>query len=214
MHLIVTGTDTGVGKTHFTAWLLRRWRELGRDAVAIKPWSCGGAEDAEQLGDAMGWALPLDEIAPQRFFLAASPWQAAEAEGRTADLDRAGEDVRFVCSRFSWVLIEGAGGWRTPLSAGTSFGAWAAGLQKAVIVVARPGLGTLNHTVLTVESIVAAGAMCMGIVLNRGLGATDDPTIAWNASALRAITGLPLFEYAGGAQSSGKIPGWLGGEQG
>ncbi|HEX4139067.1 MAG TPA: dethiobiotin synthase, partial [Candidatus Methylacidiphilales bacterium] len=85
MHLFITGTDTGVGKTHFTAWLLRAWRDAGYGTAAIKPIATGDREDALALQRALDGRLTLDEINPYYFREPAAPLVATELENRTID---------------------------------------------------------------------------------------------------------------------------------
>src|SRR5271170_1459053 len=81
----ITGTDTGVGKTVFTCWLVRAWLAQGRTAAALKPISSGGREDAIGIRDALDCRLDLDEINPIHFREPAAPLLAARAENRSID---------------------------------------------------------------------------------------------------------------------------------
>ena len=167
MKLFITGTDTGVGKTHFTCWLVRAWRRVGHDAVALKPLATGDRDDALRLRDAIESRLTLDEINPLHFREPAAPLVAAELENRTIDFPKLNAAIRETCTRFPWLAIEGVGGWRVPLAKNYEVREWARELALPVVVVARGTLGTLNHTLLTVESICAAGLTCAGIVVKR-----------------------------------------------
>jgi dethiobiotin synthetase len=215
MHFFITGTDTGVGKTHVTGWLLRAWRRAGRDAVALKPIATGDRDDAISLQRAMEGRLSLDEINPLHFAEAAAPLVAAQAEKRTIDFPALNAAIRAMCARFTHVAVEGVGGWRVPLAPGYDVREWARELALPVVVVARGTMGTLNHTLLAVESIHAAGLMCAGLIVNPG---TVNPSpdldliLRRNAALLRELLPLPVLELDRRIEAAGHLPAWLGGE--
>lgn len=211
----ITGTDTGIGKTWFTCWLLRAWRARGHDAAAVKPLSTGDRRDAELLREAGGNALALDEINPLHFREPAAPLVAAQAENRVVDFPALNRRIGALRKRFTHFAVEGVGGWRVPLAPGYGVREWARDLALPIVVVARAGLGTLNHTLLTVDSIRNAGLTCAGVVLNPGpapLSPDLDLARRTNPLLLRDILLLPVFELDGRAETAGKIPVWLGGE--
>jgi dethiobiotin synthetase len=214
MHLFITGTDTGVGKTWFTAWLLRAWLRAGYDAAALKPLATGDREDAVVLRAAMNKRLTLDEINPVHFREPAAPLFAAEAEGRSIDFAASIAGVAAMRKRFSHLAVEGVGGWRVPLAKNYEVRELARDLGLPVVVVARGSLGTLNHTLLTVESIAAAGVACAGIVVNPGPDPSPDLdlTRSRNAGLLRDLVGVPVLELDRRAEAAGHLPAWLGGK--
>jgi len=211
----ITGTDTGIGKTWFTCRLLRAWRARGHAAAAVKPLSTGDRRDAELLREASGNALSLDEINPLHFREPAAPLVAAQAENRVADFPALNRHIGAIRKRFTHLAVEGVGGWRVPLAPGYGVREWARDLALPVVVVARAGLGTLNHTLLTVDSIRDAGLTCAGVVLNPG-PATPSPDFdlarRTNLLLLQDILLLPVLELDGRAETAGEIPVWLGGE--
>jgi dethiobiotin synthetase len=215
MHLFITDTDTGVGKTHFTAWLVRAWRRAGLDAAALKPIASGDREDALALQRAMDARLTLDEINPLHFREPAAPLVAAALENRTIDFAKLNAAIRETSSRFTHVAIEGVGGWRVPLAKNYEVREWARDLALPVIIVARGTLGTLNHTLLTVESLRAAGVTCAGIVVNAGPETSPDLDLVCrrNVDLLRdLLPALPVLELDRGVESAGRLPAWLGGK--
>jgi dethiobiotin synthetase len=211
----ITGTDTDVGKTWFTCWLVRQWRARGHNAIGLKPISAGGREDAELLRAASGDALPLAAINPIHLREPAAPLVAAFEENLVIDFAGLNATVLKTAAPFSHVAIEGVGGWRVPLGPRYEVRNWARDLGLPVVVVARAGLGTLNHTLLTVESIRAAGVTCAGVVLNPG-AAAETSTISTarrtNRAVLEDLLGLPVLEIDRAVEAAGKIPVWLGGE--
>jgi dethiobiotin synthetase len=219
----ITGTDTGVGKTTFACWLVRAWRESGHDAVALKPICTGGREDADLLRDAMGSHLEIDEINPVHFREPAAPLVAARAENRSIDFQALNRGIESAAARFSHLAVEGIGGWRVPLAPDYDVRDWARELGFPVVVVARGTLGTLNHTLLTVDSVREAGLICAGVVVNSGAPEATAPpdrvspdfdfACRRNILLLRDLLGLPILEFHRGVQAAGHVPLWLGGKE-
>lgn len=193
--ILVTGTDTGVGKTHVTRALLLALRRRGLRPSVIKPIETGCAdlslpEDGVRLSAAAG--LPLDLVCPLRFRLPAAPTTAARAEGLTLSRDAVLAAIDVASRLGEPFFIEGAGGALVPITDDLSFADLAALLGARVIVVARHRLGTLNHTRLTLEALRARGATPIAVVFN------DTPTadvapIDHVAELERLVPDLPLF---------------------
>jgi dethiobiotin synthetase len=213
----ITGTDTGVGKTWFTCWLVRAWRAAGHDAAGLKPIATGGREDSRLLEQANDFRLSLDEINPLHFHEPAAPLVAAGLEHRTIDFPALHASIMAMPARFPHLAIEGVGGWRVPLAPGYEVRDWARDLGFPVVVVARGTLGTLNHTLLTVDSIRAAGLTCAGVVVNAGPseGASPDLDLTRrrNVVLLSSLLALPVLELDRRAQAAGRLPLWLGGKE-
>ena len=214
-HFFITGTDTAVGKTWFTAWLVRNWRAQGHEAVALKPISSGDREDARLLREASGDILPLDEINPVHFDKPAAPLIAAQAENRSIDFPALNHSILTASKYYSHLAVEGVGGWRVPLASGYDVSDWARDLALPVVVVALNRLGVLNHTLLTVDSIHAAGLTCAAVVLNPGPNPSPDLDLARrdNVLLLGSLLSLPVFEFERGAETAGRIPVCLGGKE-
>lgn len=170
----VTGTDTGVGKTFVTCALARRATSLGQRVFAFKPIETGCelvdgrlvGSDQELVSRAAGdWQQgPLRGV--YRFVLPAAPLVAAEAERTTIDLGRVVATFQDGAAESDLVLVEGAGGWRVPITPSVDMGGLALLLGLPVIVVARAGLGTINHTLLTVEAAERQGCDVACVVLS------------------------------------------------
>ncbi|MGC3991390.1 MAG: dethiobiotin synthase [Chthoniobacteraceae bacterium] len=194
----ITGTDTGVGKTHVSARLLRAWRKNGRDAVAMKPICCGDRGDAEELHVACDGAVPVDDINPIWLRPPTAPYTASIIEERPIDLDRIHRDFARLREEFPVVLVEGVGGWLVPIRRDYLVSDLAAEFGLPVIVVAANQLGMLNHTMLTVQSIRARGLTCAGIILNHPAATEEgDPAVITNRSILEDTLDVPILaEYA------------------
>jgi dethiobiotin synthetase len=190
--LFVTATDTGVGKTEVACALIRAARARGLDAIGMKP-AQSGAEpgvpsDAERLRDACDRAEPLEAICPYSFAAPLAPAAAARLEGRAVSLDRIVDAARALAARHAAVVVEGAGGLLVPLTERETYADLAVALGLPVLVVARAGLGTVNHTALTCEALARRGLAVAAVVLNRAAGA-DDPSVPHNAGAVARLTG-------------------------
>ena len=169
--LFVTGTDTGVGKSVASACLLASMRAAGESVRAYKPVLTGIDEpltgpwpaDHELLAVAAG--MEPNEVAPLRFGPAASPHLAAALAG--VELDRRGLIARaHELGDGHTLVVEGVGGLLVPLTGSFSVCDLAAALSLGVVVVARRGLGTINHTLLTLEAARRAGLEVLGVLLS------------------------------------------------
>lgn len=174
MSLAVVGTDTGIGKTVITAGLVEAFRAAGRDARAIKPAQTGFPEDddAQFVADACG-----DESAAVRLRTREEPLAPAVAARRSDDpiaYDSLLADTRDTLDASEVGIVEGAGGLRVPLSNDPhrEIVDLVADLSVPAVVVTRSGLGTLNHTALTVEALHDRTVPVAGIVLNEYDGET------------------------------------------
>lgn len=196
MSVFVTGTDTGVGKTSFTCWLLERLREREVRAVGYKPICCGDRADAEQLLAASSPGVTIDEVNPIWLRTPAAPLTAALAENRSIDLQLLRDGFARLAARFDFVAVEGVGGWIVPITTEYFSNDLAADLRLPVIVVVLNRLGCLNHTLLTVRSIELAGLKCAGVLLN-DFGAESDVATETNERILRdCLATLPIGRFA------------------
>jgi dethiobiotin synthetase len=201
VRLFLTGTDTGVGKTHVAALLIRSLRAAGRDAVGMKPICCGDRADAEILHAAAEGAASLDDVNPVWLRAPAAPYTAAMVENRAIDLALIREKFARLQDTHRSLIFEGVGGWRVPITRDFFVSDLAAecGLPVAVVVANR--LGALNHTLLTVEAIRARGLECAGVILNHPAPVSETPAIAetTNRAVLEDLLDVPiLFEIAHG----------------
>lgn len=190
--LFVTGTDTGVGKTVVACALLRALRRRGIDAAGMKAVEtgvgAGGPLDAIALREAAGGADPLELVCPQRYSLPAAPAVAAAAEGRAVDLGSVRAAFAALAGRHEWVVAEGAGGLLVPLTPDVCMADLARLLALPILVVARARLGTINHTLLTLEVARGRGLAIAGVVVSHGPEPVP-PTERSNLDHLREALG-------------------------
>ncbi len=209
--LFITATDTGVGKTEVACALLRGHRARGLDVVAMKPAQSGHepgeASDAERLGAAAGGAEPPELVCPYSFAAPLAPAVAARLEGKQVSMERILARARELAARHTALLVEGAGGLLTPLTERHTYADLAADLGLPVLVVARAGLGTVNHTALTCEALRARGIAVQGVVLNR-LSERRDPSEPYNPAEIERLTGVPVLAslpFVGSSSVRGRL---------
>jgi len=195
--LFVTGTDTGVGKTHVACGIVRALVRRGIDVGVMKPVETGVAggvgPDTAALLAASGSDDPPERVCPYAFPLAASPLAAARAAGKDIRIGAIEAAFAALAERHAFVVAEGAGGWAVPVAKGLDVGGIAAALAFPVLIVSRRALGTVNHTRLTVDAVRAAGLAVAGIVLN-GPVDPSDPSAVDNGALIAELTGAFVFD--------------------
>jgi len=181
--LFVTGTDTGVGKTVLSAALLAAMRAAGEEVSAHKPAVTGLSEPTE--GEGPAWpadhellgaaaAIAPEQVTPRRYAAAAAPPLAAEIAGERLTCEEVVEAARAAVAAAlqadrgggpRTLVVEGAGGLLSPLAGDFTVCDLAVALGLPLLIAARPGLGTINHTLLTLRSARAAGLSVRAVVL-------------------------------------------------
>jgi dethiobiotin synthetase len=190
--LFITGTDTGVGKTHTAVQLVRLLRASGIRCAGMKPICCGDRHDAELLLTAGSDGLRIEDVNPVWLKTPAAPLAGSLTEGVKIDIERIVAAFRALQARVKHVIVEGVGGWLVPIRSDYFVSDLAVELKLPVLVVAQNRLGCLNHTALTVRSIAEHKLRCIGVVLN-GAFATSDIAAATNFDILRKIVDVPVF---------------------
>jgi dethiobiotin synthetase len=183
--LFITGTDTGVGKTWVARHLCRRWKTLGLNVGVFKPAESGGGDDARRLMAASGCGDSLELVRPFYWKSALAPAAAAAVEGRAFRLNTALRAWPQLRARHSFLLVEGAGGLLVPLNRRLDVAGLAQKLKLPLLLVARAGLGTINHTLLTVEAARRRGLRVEAVVLNRP--PHGDASVAGNGAEIRRL---------------------------
>jgi dethiobiotin synthetase len=179
--LFITGTDTGVGKTFVTCALARGLRAAGVDVGVMKPVETGvpvsGPEDARALMRAANVRDELDLVCPIQYAMPAAPQAAAAAEGSetsASSTDRISRAFSTLSARHTFTLVEGAGGILVPFDEKTMMADVAKSLGLPVLIVARASLGTINHTLLTLEACESRGLDVLGVVLSHATGVLSE----------------------------------------
>lgn len=204
---LITGPDTGVGKTVLTCLLATHLRRAGLAVAALKPLCSGGREDARALQAALGGALTLDEINPWHFRAPLAPARAARMERRRIRLPRVLEAVRRMRRRFAWVLVEGAGGLLSPLGEGFTARDLVVALRATPLVVCPNRLGAINQVLLVLHALPGRAARDARIVLMPP--AQPDPSCRSNVEMLGEALGpkrVHVLPRLSQAQCSGQAP--------
>jgi dethiobiotin synthetase len=188
--VFVTGTGTEVGKTIVAGAIARAAVARGERVRVFKP-AVSGLDEADAVGPdhaflraAAGSSQSDDEIAPYRYGPAVSPLLAAALNGGPIDPGRLRDGAAAAGDGADLLVVEGVGGFLVPLRADYLIRDFAVDLALPVVIVAAPGLGTINHTLLTVECVRAAGLDPALVVLNpwpsepTGLEESNRETIA------------------------------------
>lgn len=170
----LTGTDTEVGKTFVSCVLLEAAKRAGKRVAGYKPVASGSERLAEGLrnGDALALqaasspALGYDEVNPYVFAEPTSPHIASRAESLPIDMAVMSAGLAALTRRADWILVEGAGGWFTPLSDVTLFSDWVKQEHLPVILVVGVKLGCINHALLTAQAVRQAGLRLGGWIAN------------------------------------------------
>jgi len=176
--IFVTGTDTGVGKTFVAAGILAAFREAGINVAPMKPVQTGchlrqGTLIAPDLmaalkaGGLRVSAAEKADMAPYCFRPACSPHLAAKLAGTRISLKRIEIAYRRLSRNYDGIIVEGAGGVLVPLNAKETMLDLMVRLQLPVLLVARSGLGTINHTLLSLRILKEARLTVLGVVLNQ-----------------------------------------------
>jgi len=198
---LVTGTDTGVGKTVVTGGIAAALRRRGGEVGVMKPFATGAirvrgrlvSEDARFLRRASGVKDPLDLINPICLRPPLAPSMAAEVAKQPIDLRRVWAAYRELRARHSTLIVEGVGGLMVPLITGFTVAQLARRLKLPLLIVTRPSLGTLNHTALTVHAARSFGLRVLGLVINHAAGSRRGLAERLNPAALRKETRVPVL---------------------
>lgn len=199
--LFVTGTDTGVGKTVVAAWLAATLARARRVAL-VKPFQTGARDPAAEGDEAFYRAALGDEAVTIRTLVSLpeplAPSIAAARAGAPIDVAAALVECRALANTHDITLVEGAGGLLVSIAAGRDMAGFAAALDASLVVVARPSLGTLNHTALTIEAAERRGLAVELIAVSgfpRDAGVVEWENLRWLRERYPA---LPLVVLAEG----------------
>jgi dethiobiotin synthetase len=182
--LLITGTDTGIGKTIVAASIAQILREQDYRVAVLKPAGSGCvhrreglvSEDAELLAHCANSRHPLDLICPQRYAEPLAPAIAAERAKQPLDWEAINRSIKIMSRDSDVMIVEGIGGLLVPMDERRTFLDAAAEMKSPTVVVARPALGTINHTLLTLGGLRSREILVAGVVINRY--PTDTPGLA------------------------------------
>jgi dethiobiotin synthetase len=181
--LFITGTDTSVGKTLIAGGIAHILAQQGLRVGVFKPVATGCrmekgklvSDDAAFLAKCSNCSCGLPVVNPVSYHTPAAPIVAAEIEDRRIDYARIEDAYLFICENHDVVIVEGIGGIRVPISPRVDVLELADQFQMPVVVVARPNLGTINHTLLTADAIRINDLPFAGVVISGYKPDTTDP---------------------------------------
>jgi len=170
----ITGTDTEVGKTVATTAFLQAAAQAGFSTAGYKPVASGSEMTAEgaRNSDALALqansslALSYDEVNPCTFLEPTSPHIVSQLEQRPIALETLSAGLRHLQPKADWTVVEGAGGWFTPLSEQHTFADWVVREQLPVVLVVGMRLGCINHALLTAQAVAQSGLKLVGWIAN------------------------------------------------
>ncbi len=214
----VTGTDTGVGKTVVTAALIRAIRLSGLRVGGMKPIETGCFKsefrvrervlipsDGMFLREMADMDDSIDLVAPVRYKNPLAPLTASEIENVPVDIKKIKKAYSELSKNFDVVIIEGIGGLLVPITRDYLVIDLAKDFSLPVIIISRPGLGTINHTLLTVNCAIREGLDIAGIIINYSQPPDGTIAEATNPEVIRQMSSVPLlgiFPYVGEIQSA------------
>jgi len=216
----ITGTDTGVGKTIISAALITAARMIGLKSCGMKPIETGCTKkkfkvkssklkvqdrdltphDGTFLKKISGVNASLDLITPVRFENPLAPLAASEIEGRAVDLGMIKKAYQKLSGEYDAMIVEGIGGLLVPIRRNYFVLDLASDLGLPIVVVAKPGLGTINHTMLTVNYALKEGLTVAGIIFNytqppeKTLAENTNPEIIKRLSPVPVIGIFPYLK--------------------
>lgn len=197
----VTGTDTGVGKTIMSMALIRAMDMFGIRAGAMKPIESGCGREGGVLIPFDGMALkqtarmdePMTLVTPCCFESPLAPLPASEIEIKKVNIPAIKNAFSKLSHKYEAMVVEGVGGLLVPIRKNYAVIDLAAELGLPLIVVAKPGLGTINHTLLTVKYALREGLAVAGVILNYAMPPENSLSEETNVQVLDTICPVPVI---------------------
>ncbi len=198
--VLITGTDTGVGKTIVCRHLAAYMQSKGVNVITQK-WVQTGCDCADDIKDHMLKPLPawgevqdIDDLrTPYRLKLPASPHFAASLEEVEIDIKIIEESHALLCKHFDLVLVEGSGGVLVPLTEKILLADLAVRLKMTVVLVVSNKLGCINHALLSIEALRLRGIPILGLIFNRMDENGDEKILRENVRIISLIAGVPVI---------------------
>ncbi len=199
--LFVTGTDTEVGKTVIAGGIARVLKDKGQEVGVFKPVASGCrsdrgglvSHDAEFLAHCADSAETLDQICPVRFREPLAPEVAVQRGAEPIELEVIRTYYNRLAAGKEVMIVEGIGGLLVPLSQELLVADLAGQMDLPLLIVANPGLGTINHTLLSIEAARARGLRVAGIVINSYVADTASVAEETNPAAIERASGVKVL---------------------
>ena len=193
--IFITATDTEAGKTYVSCKIAEALKDSGINCGVFKPVSTGDRNDAEKLIKAARINEKPETVTPVFFRNPMSPYGASllEGKGKAFNLIKVCEGYKYFINKYDFTVVEGVGGLLVPLKKDFFVNDLIKRLCLPVIIAARFGLGTINHTLLTVDKLKRDGIEIAGIILS-GKKNGRDVSAKSNADIIKKLTKLPVLE--------------------
>lgn len=199
--LFITGTDTGVGKTVVTAAILTYLQHQGEKSGVMKPIETGvdsrcsspANSDALFLMECGSIDDDLADVCPIRLKPAASPFQASLIENCSIQPETILSAYQILSEKYDWMLVEGVGGVRVPITRDYGVINLMRDLGLPVVVVARYQLGTLNHTLMTLDTLKQNDILVRGVVFNQTGPEAQDAIEQDQPRLIEELSGTPVL---------------------
>lgn len=191
--IFITATDTGVGKTFISAGLCEVAREFGLSVGYLKPISSGGIDDVIYVKNKAGLIDDIDIVNPVRFRQPLSPYAAGKTEKVKLDLSKIKRTLTSLQKYREFIVVEGVGGVSVPIKKGFYVSDMIKKLNIPTVIVARAGLGTINHTMLSINALRAKKIVIGGIILNGFAG--KELSERSNAQVIEELSGVPIIAH-------------------
>lgn len=197
----ITGTDTGVGKSVVTACMATLFKSWGEDVGVMKPIETGvdpecfsaANSDSRFLMEVSDVHDSPEEVCPYRLKTPASPYQSARMEGKEIDPEKILQRFRVLQSKHSMMLVEGIGGLLVPITPRYNVADLALQMELPLIIVSRIKLGTLNHTLLTVNAARQHRLKIKGVILNPSYEGELDAIEKEQGSLIEQFSDTPVL---------------------
>lgn len=191
--VFITATDTGVGKTFISYNLVYALKERGIRVGYLKPVETG-VEDLPEDGSLLAslTGQPLEEVVPATYKLPVAPYAGLLEEGRDFSLEKLKEHYLRLLERYEFLVVEGAGGIAVPVKKGYNYADLAREWNLKTLLVARAGLGTINHTFLSVYYMRSRNIEPIAIIMNGFEG--KDVSERTNPQIVEELTNLKVVK--------------------
>ncbi|MDR2425689.1 MAG: dethiobiotin synthase [Endomicrobium sp.] len=206
--IFITAIDTGVGKTYVSCTIAEAAKKAAISCGIFKPVSTGNRNDAKILIKASGVNEKAKTVTPLFYKNPMSPYGASLLENKKIDLNAAYKGLQYFLKKYEFTVVEGIGGLMVPLKKNYFVIDMIKKFNLPVIVVARFGLGTLNHTLLTADKLKSCGQKVLGIILSGKINKSDI-SAKTNAKIIREITKLPVLELGYNEKIDLKKNAWI-----
>ncbi|MDR1418542.1 MAG: dethiobiotin synthase [Endomicrobium sp.] len=190
--IFVTATDTEVGKTYVSCKIAEALKDLNINVGVFKPVATGDRKDAGALIKSSNIKESEAKVTPMFFKNPMSPYGASLIENKTFNLKKVYSHFKYFLDKYKFVIVEGVGGVLVPLKKDFFVSDLIKNFKLPIIVVARHNLGTINHTLLTIEQLKKGNKKILGIILN-GHKNKNDISSKTNASLIKKITKLNVL---------------------